>query len=645
MTADGLDRGTPEHKNTEDRSYVTTSLNFFKRGKTTIQPNISLDRESMEAISKVLDVSEDPENSRVSKYFMPLLWFLFATGGLPKDQECREKVLNLFCSLLDYEEINESLTQLRQFLFNAQERNLADNYRGGKITPELVRILNDTYEPPEALCKPPFSNPVFLISQLLNEKKIDFSAFKDNDAEDAEWFFEYDIRVTPLPVEDKRFGTLNRITERAEYNYMTLLSGIKETTKARLKGVRPTKDWLKKYMKLSDEKAEEAMNSYIVKPVPAEILLKLAELVELQYQQRRKERTRRNYSAPFATPYDAGFYVNPVTLQIYDLRPHAKELHQLMSVKNWNYLADFAAAVREAVAEFTGEAPLREEPTRAELRKAKKINYPVDKVNNNLWGTIERNADGQLAFSTAKTGKKKEITILVAINFVNMQGVKITKKLTNFDKRVYIAVSALWNAGNRVVTLTQIHYAMGNTNRPAKYQLEKINEAVSKMTTAKLYLDNAYEVERLKYKYAKFKYDGALLPIERMTATVKGQLSDAAIHIFREPPLMTFARERNQITTFDVKLLQSPVNKTDANLAIEDYLIERIAGAKNAAAKGKKVVINTVLYETLFEKTGIKNRLQRARAIDKIKTYLDYYKSNGYIKDYKTETKQFTFYF
>ena len=226
-----------------------------------------------------------------------------------------------------------------------------------------------------------------------------------------------------------------------------------------------------------------------------------------------------------------------------------------------------------------------------------------------------------------------------------MEGVKITKKLTNFDKRVYIAVAALWNAGNKVITLTQIHYAMGNTKRPAAYQLEKINEAVSKMTTAKLFLDNALEVEKLKYNYGKFKYDGALLPMERMTATIKGQLSDAAIHIFREPPLMTFARERNQITTFDVKLLQSPVSKTDGNLAIEDYLLERIAGAKQAASKGKKVVINTILYETLFQKVGITDRKQKSRAIEKIKTYLDYYKSNGYIKSYVAEAKQVTFYF
>jgi hypothetical protein len=532
-------------------------------------------------------------------------------------------------------------------MLNSQGRNIAECYRNGKITPELVAILNDRYEWTDELYRQHFlADRSFLLPYLIEEKKLDFTAYKREGDTGDEWYFNYKIRFSPLP-----FGagnppvTLEHIAEQADASHITLITSLKDAVKRALEGVKPTEKWLKEQLKVSGEKVKQYLNEYIVKPVPAETLLQFAEATEIQYKQRQKERTRKDFSAPFASPHDTGFYVNPVTCQIHDLRPFTKELHALLSVNSWHYLKDFATAIREAVAEYNGEELIKEEPTKAELRKADKINYPVDKVNNNLWGTIENSPNGQLAFSTVKTGKKKEVTILAAINFVNMQGVKITKKLTNFDKRVYIAVAALWNAGNKVITLTQIHYAMGNTQRPAKYQLEKINEAVSKMTTAKLFLDNALEVEKLKYKYGKFKYDGALLPMERMTATIKGQLSDAAIHIFREPPLMTFARERNQITTFDVKLLQSPVSKTDGNLAIEDYLLERIAGAKNAAAKGKKVIINTILYETLFENAGIKSRMQKARAIDKIKTYLDYYKSNGYIKDYVAEANQVTFYF
>jgi hypothetical protein len=280
------------------------------------------------------------------------------------------------------------------------------------------------------------------------------------------------------------------------------------------------------------------------------------------------------------------------------------------------------------------------------VKKTDKINYPVDNVNNDFWGTVERNANGQIAFSTLKRGTKKAVTILTAINFMTMDDVKITKKLNRFDKRVYIVVANLFNAGNPYVTLTQIHYAMGNTSKPSKKQLEKINDSVSKMKTAVLYLDNTPEIEKYKYKYKKVHYDGALLPIERIVITVKGQLSDAAIHIFREPPLMTFARERDQITTFEAKLLQSPVNKTDDTLAIEDFLLESIATTKNAATnKDKKAVVNVIKYETICQNAGITGRMQKARAIEKVKKLFEYYTKCGYLTGYKPEPDRIIFYF
>ena len=273
-------------------------------------------------------------------------------------------------------------------------------------------------------------------------------------------------------------------------------------------------------------------------------------------------------------------------------------------------------------------------------KKPHKIDYPIDKVNNNLWNDLEYASDAQLAFTTGEV-KGREVNVIMGINFATLDGVKITKSLTHFDKRVYIAVSALWNAGNKVITLTQIHYTMGNTQRPAKKQLEKINESVTKMMTAWLYLDNAEEVHgKFKYPKVQFHYDASLLPMERMTIKVKGLVSDAALHIFREPPLMSFARDRKQITTFEAKMLQSPLRKTDGNLAIEDYLLERIAGAR------RKGLTNIILFDTLFQILKVTtDRKQKTRILQTVKKYFEHYKSCGQIKSYVMEPDKITFYF
>ena len=150
------------------------------------------------------------------------------------------------------------------------------------------------------------------------------------------------------------------------------------------------------------------------------------------------------------------------------------------------------------------------------------------------------------------------------------------------------------------------------------------------MSKAWLYLNN--ESEAAQYDYPKFVYDASLLPMERVTAysTDNGQIIDAAIHLFREPPLMTFARERKQCTTIRLKLLNSPLNKTAANMELEDYLIEQIARIKKGSRSNK------MLYKTIYENTNITEKKQRQRAPAKIEKLLAHYKACEYIKGFRT---------
>ena len=309
----------------------------------------------------------------------------------------------------------------------------------------------------------------------------------------------------------------------------------------------------------------------------------------------------------------------------------------------------FYQALKEALPPETASKELDIITTAVSVitKQPDKVDYPIDKVNNLLWNDIEQIKNGQLAFRTGEDKKGMPVNVIMGINFEELEGVKITKSLSHFDKRVYIAVSALWNAGNEVVTLTQIHYTMGNTNKPAQDQLNKINESITKMMRAWLYLDNAEEIgAKFNYPEVQYHYDAHLLPMERITIAVKG-LTDkrkipikvSAIHIFREPPLMTFARNRKQITTFEVKLLQGPLRKTDGNLKLEDYLLERIAGATSGALS------NTILHDTLFQSLKITGRVQKSRTLQATKKLFEHYKNCGKIEKYVMEPTKITFYF
>lgn len=311
------------------------------------------------------------------------------------------------------------------------------------------------------------------------------------------------------------------------------------------------------------------------------------------------------------------------------------------------------------------EAETGQEAMHATALRADLFEYPTDKPNTNLWPLLlKADANGQLSINFEMANDKdkrkgKRVPLVYSINFDALDDVQIVKRLTIYDKRVYGAVSALFNAGNTVITPSQIYAAMGNTSECNSYDTKKIYTSIKKMARAWIYLNNEREAEVYK-RYLVFDYEGYLLPCEFHPAYINGKYVDTAICIYREPPLITFAKQRKQIATIDVKLLQSPISKTEGNMLIEDYLIVRISRAQKADDKKKRPERARqcrILYNTLFEHCGIptkpktnteKSKAKRAKG--KIKEYLDYYCSCGEkvgphkIRKYTTENDGITVY-
>ncbi len=271
------------------------------------------------------------------------------------------------------------------------------------------------------------------------------------------------------------------------------------------------------------------------------------------------------------------------------------------------------------------------------------IDYPIDKVNNNIWNLLagaEKNGQLSIRFNAAKHNSGKQANVLYSINFDNLgAGVRITKTLTPFDKRVMIAVAALYNAGNEVVSVSQIYEKMGNAGRPSAAQIKKVNDSLDKLQAAHIFLTNNYGENAETETYSKravFEYSGSILPMERMSAYINGQLAETAVHLFREPPLVSFARDRSQITTVEPKLLQSPLSKTDQNLMIDDYLIDRIAKMKRTKAN-RKQPITKILFSSLNESCKRTTTKQKQRTPETVYKYLDYYTECNFIEGYTKE--------
>lgn len=314
-------------------------------------------------------------------------------------------------------------------------------------------------------------------------------------------------------------------------------------------------------------------------------------------------------------PYERIDAINASLDNVPPIEEQYKTLHGLISA------GEFEPTLNKAIEKITA-------------KPIKTSDFPLDKPNRKIWDLLETaDKNGQLAFNIGveESGSDKEINIAYAINFDELDKIpnlKITKKLTRYDKRVYIAVDALFKAGYAVMTINQIYAAMGHKGTPGSTDRKKIDKSLTKMRHADIYLDNTDEVNNHRSK-SLFQYDSSLLPMARVkNVEANGNLTNAAIRILMEPPLMAFARQRRQFTTIKIGLLNSPLNQTDANLRLEDYFLEEIARIKNGRRQSK------MLYKTLFEKIRAKTRKQRMTVKNNIPKLLDHYKREGWIKGY-----------
>lgn len=274
--------------------------------------------------------------------------------------------------------------------------------------------------------------------------------------------------------------------------------------------------------------------------------------------------------------------------------------------------------------------------------KADKLDLPLDKINLNAWGLTATN--GQIEFNLAKHGTHDPATGLFSLSFVDDPHTKLSKQLTQYDKRVSEVIDTGYKQGINVFTLTGIYHNMGNTKRPGQNDFKKINASLDKLGAARVFFDNAAEAKIYNYKHTTIK-DAALLYFKRIRVIDNGKVTDGAIQVLEEPALMQLARTRKQITTVPEKVLQSGISMTEPHLKIEDYLLQRITQQKHnmdeliKKQKGHYTQkrahdINelsklTILIDTFYKSTGNdkKDSTGKRRALETAERYLYHYKS------------------
>ena len=229
------------------------------------------------------------------------------------------------------------------------------------------------------------------------------------------------------------------------------------------------------------------------------------------------------------------------------------------------------------------------------------------------------------AVNTSHRGEKDPAFIIFGISSIDPN---IARQLTEYDKRVAIAYFGLIMAGlkqynnlNFRMTVAQIAYSMGIDRTPNDNDYKNINDALTKFSALRVFIENHYESQ--KYKSRSYqRYDEAFCTFGRLEEYENGKKT-TYIYPHRVPPLLANAITRKQITTIKrAWLAVNTVNQTETSLGLQHYFLEWIAQLKNT---NNKISNPTISYKRLGEIVSYKGKLSRLQTT--VKKILDFYKS------------------
>ena len=274
--------------------------------------------------------------------------------------------------------------------------------------------------------------------------------------------------------------------------------------------------------------------------------------------------------------------------------------------------------------------------------RLKKLTVPCDKLSNHMFNYSEKEyveiiLDGEECGCVEGYDRKgnKIVTpywLTPSVEYADI------KPLTAFNREVLNVAISAYEAGYRVLSFKMTLNALtgDDKSRVRIEQYEAIKAAFKRLMT--VITINIAPLLKAFPKYRK-RHVGAselsspILPCKLCDVEINGQRI-LAVELLGDSPLMTVAKLKQQLITYDLKPLAVPnQNNTPQVITIKGYLLRRIELIK------QRHLTPTILFQTLYENCGLADadKWQKQDARKEIETTLNHFKAEGVIKNFEFE--------
>lgn len=310
----------------------------------------------------------------------------------------------------------------------------------------------------------------------------------------------------------------------------------------------------------------------------------------------------------------------------------------------------------------------------------KKHTMPNNKLTNEMQRGIIGDGPQELIVSSRATrGKPAEITAYTIVTYEGEDGlVKSTKSLTEYDRQVGDTLASLWLYGdpNHIITPEIVYRNLTQRTQsetPSPQQIGAVTRSIEKMRRVHVYVDASEEMRKrgIIGDGQQVIFDDFIISLRAITVKSSGR-TFKAYKMQSEPVLLSYSKMTKQLITTNADLLDvkkvddrgrittTSIANTESRIAVKGYLLRRIevirndivktaekqrkenARAKRAGEPPKQIKPEqepTILFDTLFEETGITKKDAQTDTRKYVFEVLDFYKAKGRIKAYKKRTK------
>lgn len=230
----------------------------------------------------------------------------------------------------------------------------------------------------------------------------------------------------------------------------------------------------------------------------------------------------------------------------------------------------------------------------------------------------------------------------ISLTFNNAENGSVTysRVLSNFDREVIDAVSSL-AAVTQIMTAATIYRVITGKDESSvvnKSQRKKVEDSMIRCASCNVTIDitSHLGLENLQ-ENEKLEYTGAAITFTSIKHKV-GRGSTVYYKIFEMPPFFKFAEKLGKVVIIPLKLLDSPVSKTDSIIAMQSFLLREIDSMKIDHKLPKQVRWED-LYQLAYQEGKQPSRHERMRTREIIQQILDFWKKEEFIQDYNSDLK------